>query len=210
MEKLRGALLHTKHSLALAGFRHLDVYWSRMSRYRYLHEMLNCITLRQKTYEPVTSLDKDINRMLKVGSVYPSRKRVSALLTPEQAAFSKMIGTGLRESQVLQQPLQLLPGTQGVHGVHAMVRQDPGCCYSSTQLRNVQSWWVRRKWFCIITVSRGPLLLRIRMSRDCNCTKAHCLSRDIRDICSEHLCGKTSYVKRKQFSWLHFLSVFYN
>lgn len=205
MEKLRGVLLHTKHSLALSGFRHLDVYWSRMSRYRYLHEMLNCITLKQKPYEPVTSSDKDINRMLKVGSVYPSRKSISAMLTPEHAAFSKTVGTGLRESQIFPQPLQLLPGTQGVHRVH--VRQDPGCSYSSTQLRNVQSWWVCREWFSTVTVSRGPLLLRIWMNRDCNCTKDHCLSRD---ICSKHLSGKTSYVKRKQFSWLYFLSLFYN
>lgn len=33
--------------------------------------------------------------MLKVGSVYSSRKRVSAILMPEHAAFSKTIGTGL-------------------------------------------------------------------------------------------------------------------
>lgn len=37
--------------------------------------------------------------MLKVGSVYPSRKRVSAMLMPELAAFSKTIGTGLWEPQ---------------------------------------------------------------------------------------------------------------
>lgn len=43
-------------------------------------------------------LDKDTNRMLKVGSVYPSRKRVNAMLMPEHAARSKTIGTMLGES----------------------------------------------------------------------------------------------------------------
>lgn len=43
-------------------------------------------------------LEKDTNRMLKVGSVYPSRKRVSAMFTPEHVACRKTIGTALRES----------------------------------------------------------------------------------------------------------------
>lgn len=80
--------------------------------------------------------------MLKLVSVYPSRKRVSPMLMPEHAAFSKTIGTGLEESHnshnhfnCSQEPRDCTESVPWPGRTQDTVTDPP------TKLRNAQSWW---------------------------------------------------------------------
>lgn len=146
--------------------------------------------------------------MLKVGSFYPSRKRVSAILMPEHAAFSKTIGTGLGESRNSHSHCNCSQERRDCTESMLWPGRTQGTVTHPPRSETCKAGGHFKEWLSIAIVSRDSLLLRIWMNRDCNCTKAHCLSTD---ICSENSCGKTSnYLKKRQFSWLYFLSLFDN
>lgn len=136
--------------------------------------------------------------MLKVRSVYPSRKRVSAVLMPEHAAFSKTTGTVLGTSRNSRSHCNCSQECRNCKGSMLWPGRTRGTVSHPPSSEMCKAGGLFKEWLSIVTVSRNPLLLRMWVNRDCSCAKAHCLSRD---ICSERLCGKTSnYLKRKHLA----------
>lgn len=94
----------------------------------------------------------DTNRMLKVGSVYPSRGRVKCHAYARACSLQQGNWNSAWQISSFPQPLWLLPG------IHRVLRHGQDIHPSASE------------WLSAVPTSRVPLLPRMSMNRDCSCT----------------------------------------